>query len=90
MTTSKDRYNLFLHARARRHGERLLDYWSLTRGGDVILMSSVYKSPRARREAFQFGIDEFLPKPIDFNELAAMLGRLAPIERQLAAIRTAV
>jgi CheY-like chemotaxis protein len=56
----------------------------------VILMSSLYKSARARLEAYQFGIDEFLPKPIAFNELATILGRIAPIERQLATIRTAV
>jgi len=56
----------------------------------VVLMSSLYKSRRARLEAFQFGIDEFLPKPIDFNELANMLGRLAPVVMHMAAIRTAV
>lgn len=39
----------------------------------VILMSSLYKSRRARLEAFQFGIDDFLPKPIDFNQLAELL-----------------
>jgi CheY-like chemotaxis protein len=56
----------------------------------VILMSSLYKSMRARREAFQFGIDDFLPKPVDFNELAAMLERVAPMQPHVAAIRTAV
>ena len=56
----------------------------------VILMSSLYKSRRARLEAFQFGVDEFLPKPLNFNELATVLGRIAPIVAETAAIRTAV
>lgn len=56
----------------------------------VILMSSLYKSIRARLEAYHFGIDDFLPKPIDFNELATMLERIAPIRAHVAAIRTAV
>jgi CheY-like chemotaxis protein len=56
----------------------------------VILMSSLYKSRRARLEAFAFGIDEFLPKPLNFNELATVLGRIAPIVPEMAAIRTAV
>lgn len=56
----------------------------------VILMSSLYKSRRARLEAFQFGIDEFLQKPLNFNELATVLGRFAPIVSETAAIRTAV
>ncbi|MGH7484609.1 MAG: response regulator, partial [bacterium] len=56
----------------------------------VILMSSLYKSRRARLEAFAFGIDEFLPKPLNFGELAAVLGRIAPIVPEMAAIRTAV
>lgn len=56
----------------------------------VILMSSLYKSTRARLEAYQFGVDEFLPKPLNFNELATVLGRIAPIVAETAAIRTAV
>jgi len=56
----------------------------------VILMSSLYKSRRARLEAFQFGVDEFLEKPLNFNELATVLGRVAPIVAEPAAIRTAV
>jgi len=56
----------------------------------VILMSSLYKSRRARLEVFHFGVDAFLPKPIDFNELAQLLARIAPIATDMAAIRTAV
>jgi hypothetical protein len=48
------------------------------------------KSRRARLETFQFGIDEFIEKPLNFNELATVLGRIAPIVTETHAIRTAV
>ena len=47
----------------------------------VILMSSLYKSLRARTEAYSFGIDDFLPKPIDFNMLGALLDRHVPVRK---------
>lgn len=45
----------------------------------VVIMTALYKSPRYKYEAYRtFKADEYLPKPIDFNELHALVVRLIP------------
>lgn len=52
----------------------------------VIIMTSLYKSPRYKYEAFRtFKADDYLLKPVDFPQLLAALGRLAPRARMSGA-----
>lgn len=44
----------------------------------VVVISSVFTSRKYKTEAIrEFGADEFLPKPVDFNTLRGLLQRLA-------------
>lgn len=43
----------------------------------VIIMTSLYRSPRYKYEAYrQFKADEYILKPVDFPNLLSVLGRL--------------
>jgi len=45
----------------------------------TVLLTSLYKSTRFKSEAHhRFGVDEYLTKPLLFNELEALLRRIAP------------
>ena len=49
----------------------------------VILMTSLYKSPRYRNEAQHvFKVDEYLVKPLNYDELRDALRRVAPLPGQ--------
>ena len=52
----------------------------------VIIMTSLYKSPRYKYEAFRtFKADDYLLKPVDFPQLLATLERLVPHARMSGA-----
>ncbi|HSY49105.1 MAG TPA: response regulator [Thermoanaerobaculia bacterium] len=47
----------------------------------VVVMTSLYTAPRYKYEAFrEFGADEYLAKPIDFEALQETLRRLVPAQ----------
>lgn len=51
---------------------------SITRNTKVILMTGLYKAPHYKYEAFHsFGVDEYMLKPIEREELRKLLERLA-------------
>jgi len=57
----------------------------------VIVMTSLYRHERHRTEAHRtFGIDEYLTKPFDFNQLARTLERFASRAPAMSARQTAV
>lgn len=46
----------------------------------VVIMTAIYTAPRYKHEAYKtFRADDYLPKPIDFNQLRTVLARLAPL-----------
>jgi CheY-like chemotaxis protein len=51
---------------------------SATRNTKVVIMTGLYKAPHYKYEAFHtFGVDEYLLKPIEPQELRKLLERLA-------------
>lgn len=51
----------------------------------VILMTAVYTKPRYRTDATEAGADDFVPKPLDLEDLAVRIGRLFHFDRPPAA-----
>lgn len=51
----------------------------------VILMTAVYTKARYRTDAIEAGADDFVPKPLDLEDLAVRIGRLFHLDRPPAA-----
>ena len=52
----------------------------------VVIMTSLYTSPRYKYEALKtFRADDYVPKPIDFERLSEVVGRLVPRRVQAVA-----
>lgn len=51
----------------------------------VILMTAVYTKARYRTDATEAGADDFVPKPLDLEDLAVRIGRLFHLDRPPAA-----
>ena len=52
----------------------------------VVIMTSLYTSPRYKHEALKtFRADDYVPKPIDFQRLSEVVGRLVPRRVQAVA-----
>lgn len=52
----------------------------------VVIMTALYTSPRYRYEALKtFRADDYVAKPIDFQKLTEVVGRLVPRRKQAAA-----
>lgn len=47
----------------------------------VILMTAVYTKARYRTDAAEAGADDFVPKPLDLDDLAVRIGRLFHLDR---------
>lgn len=58
-------------------GRELCRYVKKTCDAKVVIMTSIYTSPRYKYEALKtFGADAYLPKPVDFGVLQATLEKL--------------
>ncbi len=52
----------------------------------VVIMTALYTSPRYKYEALKsFHADDYVAKPIDFQKLSEVVGRLVPAPRERAA-----
>ncbi|MFI5181686.1 MAG: response regulator [Thermoanaerobaculia bacterium] len=48
------------------------------KGIPVVVMTSLYTSQKYRSEALGFGADEYLSKPLEHDQIAAVMGRFIP------------